>query len=475
MSDSPSSASLDQQNVSLDKGANGTANATSPITPEGVIIAYTGLYTMAMICICYGSYLSAKLVRQHRAEKKHMENSITFKDAKWFPITASCVLFGLYCIFRRKECLGFVLQLFRQYLQIRLPQNIGSKVENFLVIASSNSSSNSTNNNTLLNNSTLLSSDQKINSTMIHDFLDMFTKENVSHYLLIFFCMEGVFALAHLLKPVLVGLVRRFTPKMIGDKLLGEQLFHYRMSFTRSPLNKVDHNDVKEDADEKDEPRKQFFDCTFDSHDLFCVAVCSIIGICHVLNRNWLSNNAFGLAFTLYGIEALHLSSFKGGAVLLAGLFVYDIFWVFATDVMSTVATTVNAPILLMFPQDLLVNGLGSSTKFAMLGLGDIVIPGIFLALLLRFGEKYKKKSYFYVTVGAYAGGLMLTIFVMHYFKAAQPALLYLVPACLGTPTLLAACRGDFKLLWLYDEVDLVKPEKPETKTVNKKKTKKDQ
>ena len=30
-----------------------------------------------------------------------------------------------------------------------------------------------------------------------------------------------------------------------------------------------------------------------------------------------------------------------------------------------------------------------------------------------------------------YALGLALTIFVMNYFNAAQPALLYLVPACL--------------------------------------------
>ena len=37
-----------------------------------------------------------------------------------------------------------------------------------------------------------------------------------------------------------------------------------------------------------------------------------------------------------------------------------------------------------VFPQDLLENGLNAS-NFAMLGLGDIVIPGIFIALLLRF------------------------------------------------------------------------------------------
>lgn len=39
---------------------------------------------------------------------------------------------------------------------------------------------------------------------------------------------------------------------------------------------------------------------------------------------------------------------------------------------------------LVVFPQDLLEKGLAAD-NFAMLGLGDIVLPGIFIALLLRF------------------------------------------------------------------------------------------
>ena len=49
--------------------------------------------------------------------------------------------------------------------------------------------------------------------------------------------------------------------------------------------------------------------------------------------------------------------------------------------------------------QDLLENGLNAS-NFAMLGLGDIVIPGIFIALLLRYDNSLKRGSnfYFYAT-----------------------------------------------------------------------------
>jgi len=72
------------------------------------------------------------------------------------------------------------------------------------------------------------------------------------------------------------------------------------------------------------------------------------------------------------------------GCILLGGLFFYDVFWVFYTDVMVTVAQSFDAPIKLMFPQDLLENGFHGK-HHAMLGLGDIVVPGIFIALLLRY------------------------------------------------------------------------------------------
>lgn len=75
------------------------------------------------------------------------------------------------------------------------------------------------------------------------------------------------------------------------------------------------------------------------------------------------------------------LPDFKVGFILLWGLFFYDIFWVYGTDVMVTVAKNIDAPIKLLFPLDLLA----TPDKFSMLGLGDIVIPGIFVALCLKY------------------------------------------------------------------------------------------
>jgi len=134
---------------------------------------------------------------------------------------------------------------------------------------------------------------------------------------------------------------------------------------------------------------------------------------------------------------------------------------------MVTVAKSFEAPIKLVFPQDLLEKGLAAN-NFAMLGLGDIVIPGIFIALLLRFDVSLKRGSsvYFYVTYAAYLAGLLTTIGIMHVYKHAQPALLYLVPACLGAPLLLALLRGDIKAMFDYED----HPEEEATAADDKKK-----
>lgn len=44
--------------------------------------------------------------------------------------------------------------------------------------------------------------------------------------------------------------------------------------------------------------------------------------------QHWIANNLFGLAFSLNGVELLHLNNVSTGCILLGGLFIYDVFWV---------------------------------------------------------------------------------------------------------------------------------------------------
>jgi minor histocompatibility antigen H13 len=142
----------------------------------------------------------------------------------------------------------------------------------------------------------------------------------------------------------------------------------------------------------------------------------------------------------------MSLGSMQTAGILLTGLFFYDIFWVFCTPVMVSVAKNFEAPIKLLFPRTSLRAALaaGEKAQFAMLGLGDIVLPGLFVALCLRLDSERKfRSSYFQTVFWAYCGGVGATIFVMNFFKAAQPALLYIVPAVLGAVTVHAALKGE--------------------------------
>ena len=95
-----------------------------------------------------------------------------------------------------------------------------------------------------------------------------------------------------------------------------------------------------------------------------------------------------------------------------------------------------------------------AAKQHAMLGLGDIVLPGVLVALLCRYDHNSGRKMYpyFWSVYIAYILGLVLTIVIMHTFKAAQPALLYLVPAVLLTPMAVAVVRGELKELFEYTE-----------------------
>ncbi|XP_056898077.1 minor histocompatibility antigen H13 isoform X1 [Takifugu flavidus] len=266
-------------------------------------------------------------------------------------------------------------------------------------------------------------------------FFKVFSQEYVNLLLSLYFFALGILALSHTMSP----LMGRIFPESFPNK-------QYQLLFTQC----------------SGESRQELLNYEFDTKNLVSLIISSAVGVWYLLKKHWIANNLFGLAFALNGVELLHLNNVSTGCILLGGLFVYDVFWVFGTNVMVTVAKSFEAPIKLVFPQDLLEKGLGAS-NFAMLGLGDIVIPGIFIALLLRFDVSLKKNSrtYFYSSFLAYIFGLGLTIFVMHTFKHAQPALLYLVPACVGFPVIVALFKGELTEMFSYESSQEVFPGSP--------------
>ncbi len=279
-----------------------------------------------------------------------------------------------------------------------------------------------------------------------------FDKETVNLIISVYFCLVGVAALAATLGPALESVGPKFLSKEIRMKhFLPESIGG------KSPW-------------------------IFNVSDIFGLMGGVAFNVAYFQSKHWTMNNVLGICFCLQGIERFSLGTYKIGAILLVGLFFYDIFWVFGTEVMVTVAKSLDGPIKILFPRSLTPDATTGKLEMSLLGLGDIVIPGFFLALLLRFDAHNAKvgyfptnvhasfpKPYFHSALVGYVLGLATTLYVMIVFQAAQPALLYLVPACLGSSLLCATVRGEMKELFEYSEEEEEEEEESKDKADKKK------
>lgn len=106
-----------------------------------------------------------------------------------------------------------------------------------------------------------------------------------------------------------------------------------------------------------------------------------------------------------------------------------------------------------------------------MLGLGDIIIPGLFLSLCLKYDvdncilgatrpktiEDFKLPLY-YISLGLYLFAIALTYAAMFIFKHAQPALVFIVPI-LSLSLLANRMLGSRLPLFSYNTQVMVKSE----------------
>jgi len=169
------------------------------------------------------------------------------------------------------------------------------------------------------------------------------------------------------------------------------------------------------------------------------------------MTQKFLISNAIAWALAMTSLGAISLGSFQTGAILLLGLFCYDIFWVFGTDVMMTVATKVEAPIKFLYTAPTVTE---DKYPFSVLGLGDVVIPGLFVRFMSKVDEVLKPGvvSYFNAATAAYAVGLIICFGVNEITHSGQPALLYLDPACVGTALACGAVNGQLQEVWNFEE-----------------------
>jgi minor histocompatibility antigen H13 len=178
---------------------------------------------------------------------------------------------------------------------------------------------------------------------------------------------------------------------------------------------------------------------------LLCVGTATV----SYVTGNWIANDILAFAIGVTALESLPVGGFLPSFVLLIGLFFYDIFWVFGSDVMLTVATGIDGPIKILFPQTIF----GDHKQKSLLGLGDVIVPGFFICQTLVFSRDYVKRGSLYFTTAmiAYTLSLINTMVVMIVFQHGQPALLFIVPWLLISFCAIAIYHGDVHAAWSFD------------------------
>ncbi|XP_053203039.1 signal peptide peptidase-like 3 [Panonychus citri] len=209
-----------------------------------------------------------------------------------------------------------------------------------------------------------------------------------------------------------------------------------------------------------------------------------------ILTGHWLLMDAMGMGLCVAFIALVRLPSLKVSTLLLTGLLIYDVFWVFFSsyifnsNVMVKVATrpadnpvgvmakklhltsmVSRDPPKLSLPGKLIFPSMNNNGHFSMLGLGDIVMPGLLLCFVLRY-DAYKRSlltsteaglpppnhlsriTYFHCSLIGYFFGLLTATVSSELSKAAQPALLYLVPFTLLPLLTMAYIKGDLRRMW---------------------------
>jgi len=187
------------------------------------------------------------------------------------------------------------------------------------------------------------------------------------------------------------------------------------------------------------------------AHEFISLLISIAICLLYVMSRNWILNNLIGISFVFLLIRTIRMPNYFVALLMLGFAFFYDIFWVFYSShffgqsVMAYVATNLNLPMKIICPT-LTDSPLNSCS---LLGLGDMALPGFFIAYCFYFDKIKNIKVYHIVCILSYGFALILCLICLVFFNSAQPALLYISPCLLISVAVVGWKRGEFNELWL--------------------------
>ncbi|EDR25841.1 minor histocompatibility antigen H13, putative [Entamoeba dispar SAW760] len=163
------------------------------------------------------------------------------------------------------------------------------------------------------------------------------------------------------------------------------------------------------------------------------ITVVFIMVLIYIINPNWWLTNIIAMCITISIQTLLHFDKVHVPLALIVGLFIYDLIRIFRNchipfydgksvlKGLSKNSTAYRIPLYLEF------YSMFSAGHF-IIGLGDIIFPGIFISYLYCIDFLFKTR-YFLIGVISYCFGIIGTILLIWNYQMGVPALLSIVPA----------------------------------------------
>jgi signal peptide peptidase-like protein 2B len=182
------------------------------------------------------------------------------------------------------------------------------------------------------------------------------------------------------------------------------------------------------------------------------LSVASAVVLVWFATEHWMVMNliAFctcGLAVCVIKIRRLYIV-----LVIAVGFLVYDVWWVFLSPVVFGKSVMVEAA-RAAAPHMPAVLAVPGEDHASMIGLGDVVLPGIVLDFFMRF-DAFHGTALFVVAFCGYCAGVQIAWVAVLVMGKGQPALLWIFPAILLPVTIAAAAQGLLGELWRMGAAD---------------------
>ena len=200
-------------------------------------------------------------------------------------------------------------------------------------------------------------------------------------------------------------------------------------------------------------------------YEISSIFISGLIIIFYFITRHWILNDliCFCLAFTT--LSFIILKSFMLCFVCLFAFFAYDTFWVFYSEkiftenVMVVAATSIQIPIKIEFP---ILFSNNPIKNCMLLGLGDILLPGMVIKYCRRFDilkkkmdkkkigfrKKKSKMGFYFFNLILYFISVILAMSMMFIFNHGQPVLFYISPIFILGLMGKAYYDGCFGIFW---------------------------